>query len=776
MDRAHGSISSLPRNLPLIALALLLGTSFGVYINGYWLTDYFPAESRQALLITLLISLLAAAGHFWLLDWMWRSLAGWSALQRAGLFILGPSLAAFLFLGGTWGWLAADRYITFLLPRHHIRLSAMSALQPGSLALTWFSTSLGDVSYDTVDSHGWTRRGDQLVLERIPSNALNWAGPTGDAVRIVFRGGQPGGTVSFTWDGHEESLTLSEGTTNYVHEFGVPFYASSTFIILLGMLNFAVLCVSLLLLLHQKREAWLPRLTDSISRPVLAFDILDVALLGGVLCLALLLRVFNLSNVFPAVDEYYHLIAAQQIIQGAPLGSVYPRGLWLVTLPVSLALRLFGHEVWAARLVGVVFNVLAAVPLYLIARTINRPIAVVSTVLFAVSPWIITFGRVAREYAYYPFYFYWIIYAMIWFVQAIPTGLVLRRDWHVLVRPRLLLVGAALAFPPFFALTIDWLSTFRTILIAYLVFGLFVLARFDWGERSNWPILGLLAVGIIMAGRAWYLEQSPKMLLLPRLNPLPLSYFLPNPQQQWYFNRFVLLVALGIAAAAAFSLWARRANFVPLFMLVLFVSYLAVFTSISRTFFHTRHLLTTQLWYVGVVAVGLYALWSVVGGLLPWKGNITGVLLAMVLGIAVSNFQQILLPSVSSNPDMPISEDFMHDMSQVQAYMIDHVQKGDVLISTVYGLYATWEGHPEFRDQYRINSQTPRGQIFDIVEQDPSGWIVMDKIRLDLSTVSPKDFTANGQIEYIGIFGDEYVWRWRRSTSRPVLPAPAERE
>lgn len=90
-----------------------------------------------------------------------------------------------------------------------------------------------------------------------------------------------------------------------------------------------------------------------------------------------------------------------------------------MTIPAAAALKIFGNQLWAARLIGAIFNVLAVIPLYLLARKISRSVAVLACLLFATSPWIITFARVAREYAYYPFYFYWVILAMVLFVEGI---------------------------------------------------------------------------------------------------------------------------------------------------------------------------------------------------------------------------------------------------------------------------------------------------------------------------------------------------------------------
>jgi hypothetical protein len=95
--------------------------------------------------------------------------------------------------------------------------------------------------------------------------------------------------------------------------------------------------------------------------------------------------------------------------------------------------------------------------------------------------------------------------------------------------------------------------------------------------------------------------------------------------------------------------------------------------------------------------------------------------------------------------------------------MLLHAQPQDVLISTVYGLYSSWKGEPEFAAQYRLTTETPREQIFGLIEQHQSGWIVIDQIRLGMSTLGPREFAGNPDVEYIGLFGDENVWHWQHS-------------
>jgi hypothetical protein len=678
-------------------------------------------------------------------------------------------IGAAVFFSGTEAWRSSPRYITLLLPSHRLQISVPPTETPGETALIWFNTSLGDVSYDAIKVQGWKKQGDQLILEDPSHNELSWSGKTGEMNQLVFQNSLRGGTAVISWDGQKETLALSSKKNTYSHSFNVPVYASRTLVLILGVLNFVILSLGFILLVWTKRADLAEAIAQSFPTSTMKPNAVDGILLFSALILALLLRVFNLANLFPAVDEYYHLIAAKQIVEGAALSSVYQRSLWMVTLPVSFAMRIFGNQLWAARLVGVLFNVLAIVPLYFLTRKINRPIAVLACLLYATSPWIITFARVVREYAYYPFYFYLIILGMVSFLEGIPVSFVFRRDWKIFFKPRMLAVGLALIIPPIYVY-IDSLSTFRLVLIAYFVFGIFILARFNIRDRLNLLILTLVTGGILIAGYKVVKRQSGLISLIPKFNPFPIAYFFPNPQQQWYFNRLVIIPVLGLFGALLLCFWLRRANFIPLFLLSLYGSFLGFFLFFSKTFFHTRHLSTTELWYILLAAIGLYAVWSLLRTIFSMRGSVPQILLIVFLGAAVLNPQQILLPVQSNNPDMPISEDYYHDMSLVQAFMLHHSQAGDVLVSTIYGLYATWEGEPQFQMNYRISSQTPRADIFSIVDQNQSGWLVIDQIRLDQASFTVKDFSGKDQIEYMGLFGDQYVWHWQHASAESYTP------
>ena len=127
-------------------------------------------------------------------------------------------------------------------------------------------------------------------------------------------------------------------------------------------------------------------------------------ILVGFFVFGLGLRLINLDQYPPYVDEYIHTHTAFGVISGLPM--TWNRAFLPVTLPVIISYRLFGVNLWAARLPMVVFNMLAIFPLYFIGKKVNKNIGFISIFLFTLNPWIIAASRTVREYAVIPLYFF----------------------------------------------------------------------------------------------------------------------------------------------------------------------------------------------------------------------------------------------------------------------------------------------------------------------------------------------------------------------------------
>ena len=738
--------------------AIVLGVCGGAFVNGYWLIDIFPAGSKSLLFSTVLAGLIGIVAYILLFQWIKTTSSGLSNAQKAGMAGLSLFTGVFLLFTVTDRWQEPDRYIDLFLPTHTLEVSIPPDGGADAVSILWINTSLGDVSYSTTGHDGWNVIKDRLVLTNLSDNHLRWEGKTGQEVQIVFETPSQTGYAVVTWDGHEEILHFSRKKNSHVHVFEIPFYASRELMLLLGILNFSFLSFPLCFLVFQKRMGIFRTVQHSLVADTRRTASRDWIMVLVLMVFAFALRAPGLENLFPSVEEYSHLNAAKQIIQGTSVQDVYQRSMWLVTLPITLMFRMFGYELWAARLLGVIFNVLAVVPLYLIARRLGRPVAFLSLLLYATSPWIIAISRVVREYAYYPFYYYWIVYGMIVFLEGIPDRFHIDRDWKTALTPRQILLVLGLTFPPLYALYLDTSSTFKLILIAYAVFGLFTFLKLDFRYRRNLPAVIAMMLAILMGAYLWW-ERFPVKLTV---NLVPLDYFFSNSPQQWYFDRAAVIPLLVFWGTMIVGILMWRANIVPAFLLALFGGFLGFFMFSSNRFYAPRHLSTTELWHVVLMAIGCYLIWILLQALpLPGSGRIR-ILTAVVLGGLAFNFQHSLLPIISRDSLMPITGDYHNDLTELQAFMLDNVQEGDTLIcSRIYGRYVEWVDEPDFQAIYDFQVQTMESDVFSIVDQYKSGWIIIDNARIERATFSPKNaFLNDNRMEYIGLFDDEHVWRW----------------
>jgi hypothetical protein len=742
----------------LAVFAIISGIGLGIFIHGYWLIDLFPIESRRLYYSTIAAGILGMVAYFLLFRWTVSVLSNLSRLRKAGLVGSSILIGVFLFFTATDRWQQPAQYVTMLLPTHSLEILIPSGQEPGGVSVIWFTTSLGEVSYNDVDYKGWNREDDRLVLMDSTDNSIRWTGKTGENVQMVFQSSIPDVDVIVAWDGRDETLTLPKDNFAYQRSFDVPHYASRVAVILLGIFNFSILSLPLCLVVWKKRFDLVQVLNKEFAGKPFQFGRLDVALLVGAILVAILLRVPNLENLYPAVDEYSHLNAAKEITRGAPLNSVYSRSLWVVTIPVSLAFRIFGYEIWAAKLAGILFNVLAIVPLYLIAVKINRPVAVLSILLYAISPWIIALARIAREYAYYPFYYYWIVYAMILFLEGIRDRFRIGRDWKTLFIPAQMLLGIGLAFSAFYAVYFDKLSTIKLILIAYIILCLFVFSRMDLKNRNNLYAIIVVTGSALTGAYRWFGHYVNSV----GFDPSPIYYFFPNPLQQWYYDRVAMIPALGLIGAIIVSFFVWRMNFIPLFLASLFAGFLGAFVITSTEYITPRHLSAAHLWYIILIAIGLYLFWVCLQIFLFPMGRAIKYSMVLILGVLVFNGQQVLLPLASRGPYMPITEIYHPEMGPLNEYMLANARREDILISSkVYPRYLTWMDAPEFQDIYLVRADTQDESIFLLVELHDSGWIVLEKIWLEDFAFAPFESLSNNEtIEYVGIYGDQYVWRW----------------
>jgi len=754
-------ISSHVERLRFFLPAVILGASLGIFIHDCWLINIFSIESNWLLPLTVGVSLLGTAGYFLLFRWMRNGFSGWSGLQQATFAGLSLLVSVFLFFAVLNCRTQPSRYIDYFLPTHSLQAFVFPTQDSATVAILQFDTLLGHVPYEAIEYKGWKRENKRLVLTDFSNNEIRWTGKTGEEVQITFESSSPNGEMVVSWDGEKTVFPHLSKRYTYTRPFSIPFFASQT--LLLGLLNVIALSTPFFVLVRKKRTELAQYLTPMMRGMEGQIRGREWGLVLCVMIFALLLRIPNLNMWFLiGVDEYSHLNAAKWIIENASLNVEYERSLWLVTLPVSLAFRILGYKIWVARLVGVLFNMAAIIPLYLITRKINRNIAMLSVLLYATSPWVITFSRIVREYAYYPFYYCWIIYLMILFLEKFPDRFRISENWKVLFSPSLVLLEASLVLPPVYALYIDSQSTFKLILLAYVVLALFVLGKMDFGDKKNTFVLLCAGIAIIAVG--YMARRIIFSHIAPGFNTIPIDYFLPNPQQQWFFNKMAIVPAVGLLLAILLGFFMWSVNSIPLFIFGLYVGFLGFFVTLSeKPFFAPRHLSSANLWFIVLIAVGLYLVWIFLQSFPFLRSMSAKIATIITLGLVVINPSQILLPVTSQDALGFIAQDYFSDPRSVQNYLVANAENGDALISaTPYLRQNIWAGTPEFSATHFLSIYATEDDTIALTHQYKSGWIIIDLTRVESLPYSPFDaFLKDGRIVYIGLFGDEHVWHWK---------------
>lgn len=140
------------------------------------------------------------------------------------------------------------------------------------------------------------------------------------------------------------------------------------------------------------------------------FIILMVILLAG-----FVLRLMNLGVVSLWVDEYVHVLRAQDVVNGnGPLFTSDNGGILLTMIIIPL-FKVFGETAFMARLPGVIFGTLCIPLIFLLAKKLfNKNVAVIAAFLGAFSLYLIFWSRMSRNYAIFEFFYLLLLTAFIY--------------------------------------------------------------------------------------------------------------------------------------------------------------------------------------------------------------------------------------------------------------------------------------------------------------------------------------------------------------------------
>ncbi len=755
------------KNKIIAFVALISALGLSVFFYSYWLVPAISPLSIRVAVYTISIGVVGMAVYFLAI------LKAFPLFQKLDFYIKVILIATTVIIGGSVFYITnttveKKAYFWFLLPEQELEIYVPSTLSPteNNHAVTWFTTSLEEVSYNNIIYTGWTRENDRLLLIDAPTNSFVWKGRVGDQATIVFHLLPQSEKIQIYWNNQKEELDLKlEAGDEYIYKkyFQVPWYATSEFVFLLGSYQIALFfLLTSIFLAH-----YISNVTDN---GIKTFPIAiqengeqngkgktqEISIIVGFVLLALGLRVFNLENFPPYVDEYAHFLAAKQILQGYQLDSVYQRSLWVVTLPVTLAFRLFGNELWVARLPGVLFNAFAIIPLYLLTKKINKNIAMISAFLYASSPWIIATARNTREYAFYPFYFYWIAFGLIEFIEWISQDFNLQQIWKELTRKKRWGTVLLLLLPILY-IKVDIFSTFGLVILVYAVAFLFLGIRLYQAKRKNVLLwVGLFGFGIPVA------LPYIKMLLNLNFRNYPTIIFLNSPQQ-WYFQKPLLIPIIILISSFVGTIIFVKRNLLLAYIWVLFGTSYIVFSFIFVHYFKPRYIIFLEYWFLILIAIGFYMMWLFLKEIFPLKLAKTTM---FFVGLAFFSISQTLIPMQEREPSwmgyFPIDGEAHLSVDEVDAFFSNQVTDDSVLVATMYGSHINWRNEPKFKSVFGYNYRAnDLEKLEEIIAGNEKGYLVFDTYRQQYIAIPLENFKlGDTQIEFVGLFGDQYVWRW----------------
>lgn len=464
-------------------------------------------------------------------------------------------------------------------------------------------------------------------------------------------------------------------------------------------------------------------------------------LLGGVMLLALILRVQGLGRLSFWFDEFLHVLPASDLIEGRGLQHIDGLNGVFTTWTQIVFLSIFGVSEWAARFPMVLFSVATLIPLFFITQKLfNTRVALTASLLYALSVYSIFWGRVVRNYATFLPFFLWMQYLILLIFEpdiSQKNGFQIQNKPRFSLRNLLLLLGVfvlsilnhqltvmGIIAWVFFG-TLCWtlnaiqykkglLNRYTLFVPLFLSFGLLFTS---WGNVLAKKVLALLLPPNIVAA---VVPDLSRILALTSEKPFAaFTFYFDVIQNDFWFLYIPALIGL-IAMfknhkRSGLFVWSQ---FVWIFLLLCFV---------FREPLVTRYLYFIYPFYLMAAA---YGIWFVLEWISSKMTNVHAhkslgaALLVVVASIALSKPNQTRDFLTRSEHGQALSnklaEWYFTNWRKPMDFVRENYQEGDVILSTVPNAVRLYMGIDTSRvGWFRQMRYDPEQKAY--VENEPTG-------------------------------------------------------
>lgn len=493
------------------------------------------------------------------------------------------------------------------------------------------------------------------------------------------------------------------------------------------------------------------------------------------LLLAFLLRFWNLTILDPYTDEYSHLLAAKDYLDTGVLNYTRAR---LVTYLAALFFRIgnpnsFYEYLFWGRVPGVIFSTLTAVPLYFLTRKISPPVALISTFLWATSPWAIGVAKTIREYAFYPFF---ILLGALALVKLLELLFDYKREYLLKIILCLIPIIAFIGY----AFRYDIASTLRICGIIFAgIAAYYLVLHFNQIKtlfKTNKVAFSLviLLVGSIAISMLVYANRSGHHVNIAHLK---LSdywfriFFVPgglSTPMHWWGDYSFIFIAVFIAATGFFyaALNRRRKYFLHL---AVFSALLIFFTFFFDRYGRPRYIFYALPFFIPLAAVSIEALVGYVNRIKPFSLRVIASLAVAIFLFQAFNYQNILYPVFSNEHGYVKTTNEHHDSLKSTMELLEReIGPDDVFITTIARsmLLLAFNIDKERISSYNYSRAERFEKVEKIIEENPQGFMILDWRRNGhFSEGYPKEgqfMIGNTIVEVIQNKDGMQVYRWKR--------------
>lgn len=412
-----------------------------------------------------------------------------------------------------------------------------------------------------------------------------------------------------------------------------------------------------------------------------------------VLILAFILRYLNLIIIDPYTDEYFHLLAGKELLDS--WFTEYTRAL-IVSYSVA-----FFYWLWNAnsfyeylywwRIPWIIFSTLTIIPLYFLTKKINKPVAIITIILWATSPWAIWVAKSIREYAFYPFFILIFVLLCIKFFENIFKGTINKTTifsgWFVL------------SFL-YYALKVDTLSTLKISLLIFLAILWFFIIQnykkmftFISKIKSNKIIISIFYIFLLWL--FWYIIYyalwSSHVNFVLDFNKWYFNVFLDwtiwRPMHWWNWLEWYKYISYFLIFwAVLYSIYYKKHYL--LLILMIFVILVFFYTFLFDRYYRPRYIFYVLPFFTILVSTWIYWFYSFVKhaifkGWLYKKGISIAIISIFILSIIKPS--NTLYPLISDDHWYVKTTNEHHDkITNLVNFLTYEIRENDFFITTVF--------------------------------------------------------------------------------------------